>query len=319
MDMTKPIKATVLKKLTLLKNRLPNDLYMDDTTFMENLKLCNLGCDDIERYKCWEWPQGIGLFCIWNMFRKGGNPEHLALLKSYFDRQLQIGLPALNVNTLAPLLTLSYLAEYTGEERYITPCRDSAAWMLEHFPRTQLGGFQHTTSDAVNHEELWADTVFMSVLFLANMGRILKNEEYAQEAEYQFLIHVKYLMNNESGLFYHGWTFDGNHNFAQALWARGNCWLTIAIPEYLKIADCDEAVRRFLAGALNRQVDALMSCQDESGMWHTLLKRPDILSGSERDSRIQLWYSDGDRSGIDSAGAEATGSSCAKTDTGLHQ
>jgi unsaturated rhamnogalacturonyl hydrolase len=274
MDMTTPTRTAVLEKLALLTRRLPDDLYMDDAAFMENMKSCNLGCDDIERYKCWEWPQGIGLFCLWKLFNKGENPAYLDLLKSFFDRQLQIGLPTLNVNTLSPMLALSFLAEYTREERYLAPCRQSAAWMLEHFPRTQQGGFQHTTSDAVNREELWTDTVFMSVLFLANMGRILNDERYKQEAEYQFLLHVKYLLSNETGLFYHGWTFDGNHNFTRALWARGNCWLTIAIPEYLAISSCDAAVRRFLASTLNRQVDALLACQDETGMWHTLLNDP---------------------------------------------
>lgn len=272
--MTTPTQAAVLEKLALLTSRLPDDLYMDDTTFLENMKSCSLGCDELERYQCWEWPQGIGLFCLWKLFNKGEKPEYLDLLKSYFDRQLQIGLPTLNVNTLSPMLALSYLAEYTGEERYLAPCRQSAAWMLEYFPRTQQGGFQHTTSDAVNREELWADTVFMSVLFLANMGRILKDERYAQEAEYQLLVHIKYLLSNETGLFYHGWTFDGNHNFTRALWARGNCWLTIAIPEFLAISACDEAVKRFLKGMLNRQVDALAECQDETGMWHTLLNDP---------------------------------------------
>ncbi len=274
MDMTTPTRTAVLEKLALLTRRLPDDLYMDDAAFMENMKSCNLGCDDIERYMCWEWPQGIGLFCLWKLFVSGENPETLMLLKSYFDRQLQIGLPTLNVNTLSPMLALSFLAEHTREERYLAPCRLSADWMLEHFPRTQQGGFQHTTSDAVNREELWTDTVFMSVLFLANMGRILNDERYKQEAEYQFLLHVKYLQNSETGLFYHGWTFDGNHNFARALWARGNCWLTIAIPEYLAISSCDAAVRRFLVSALNRQVDALLACQDETGMWHTLLDDP---------------------------------------------
>lgn len=47
-------------------------------------------------------------------------------------------------------------------------------------------------------------------------------------AKYQFLLHTQYLMDHQSGLWYHGWEFDGKgsgHNFAKALWARGNCWV----------------------------------------------------------------------------------------------
>ena len=33
------------------------------------------------------------------------------------------------------------------------------------------------TSDDVNEQELWDDTLVMTVLFLANMGRILDRED----------------------------------------------------------------------------------------------------------------------------------------------
>lgn len=126
----------------------------------------------------------------------------------------------------------------------------------------------------------------MSVLFLANMGRILKNEQYAQEAEYQFLLHTKYLQSNQSGLLYHGWTFEGNHNFSNAFWARGNCWLTIAVPELIRITGCEGAVKRYLVSTLNRQVDALGKLQDPNGMWHTLLDDPASYTESSATAGI---------------------------------
>jgi hypothetical protein len=48
-----------------------------------------------------------------------------------------------------------------------------------------------------------------------------------EEAVYQFLLHVQNLMDRETGLWFHGWSYEGNHNFAHARWARGNSWLTI--------------------------------------------------------------------------------------------
>ena len=55
---------------------------------------------------------------------------------------------------------------------------------------------------------------------------------------------------------------------------RGNCWFTIAVPEYLSIADVKGADRRFLTEALLGQIEALEKYQDESGMWHTLVDDP---------------------------------------------
>lgn len=122
--------------------------------------------------------------------------------------------------------------------------------------------------------KLWDDTLFMTVLFLANMGRIRGNKEYIEEAQYQFLLHVKYLTDKKTGMWFHGWTFDGHHNFAEALWGRGNCWITMAIPEFLDMVECPTAVRRILEESERAQVNALMRFQDESGMWHTLVDDP---------------------------------------------
>ena len=114
----------------------------------------------------------------------------------------------------------------------------------------------------------------MTVLFLANMGRIEGKREYIDEAERQFLLHAKYLADPQTGLWYHGWTFNGNHNFAAAFWGRGNCWVTIAIPEFLQMVDVTASVKEQLTQILRNQVCSLAHYQDCGGMWHTLIDDP---------------------------------------------
>lgn len=59
----------------------------------------------------------------------------------------------------------------------------------------------------------------MTVLPLAKIGLVLHKPEYVEEAKRQFLIHIHYLSDRRTGLWFHGWTFeDGGHNFAGALW-----------------------------------------------------------------------------------------------------
>jgi unsaturated rhamnogalacturonyl hydrolase len=130
------------------------------------------------------------------------------------------------------------------------------------------------TSDSLNNQQLWDDTLFMTVLFLANMGRIEEEKKWKDEAEYQFLLHLKYLTDRASGLWYHGWSFEENNNFAEALWGRGNCWITVAIPEFLEMSGCEGSVKRMLTEALKRQTEALIDYQDPDGMWHTLIDDP---------------------------------------------
>ena len=267
-------KLVIREKLEKLVEAFCPILYEDDETFLENMKDRNLAGDDIRRYQHWEWTQGVGVYGLWKLFEETKDEKYLHILTKYFDNQLQIGFPALNVNTLAPFLTMSYVGEYLGEEKYLAPCRDAAKWVVESFPRTKEGGFQHMTSDTLNDQELWDDTLFMTVLFLANMGRIENDPDYIREAEYQFLLHAKYLADPETGLWYHGWTFNGEHNFAGAFWGRGNCWVTIAIPEFLSRVTVTAEAKAALTAVLLRQVESLRLHQNANGMWHTLIDDP---------------------------------------------
>ena len=267
--------AAIDKKLSKLIQAFCPILYEDDETFLEGMKGRNLAGDDIRRYQHWEWTQGVGLFGLWKLFSNTREEKYLDILTRFFDAQMEIGFPALNVNTMAPFLTMSYVGEYLDSETYLAPCREAAAWIMDRFPRTEEGGFQHMTSDTLNDQELWDDTLFMTVLFLANMGRIEGKQAYIEEAKHQFLLHAKYLADPKTGLWYHGWTFNGRHNFAGAFWGRGNCWVTIAIPEFLQMADPGREVRKTLTDLLVKQVESLKAYQDPGGMWHTLIDDPD--------------------------------------------
>lgn len=267
--------TTIIKeKLNRLLKAFIPILYEDDEVFLAGMKERNLAGDDIRRYQHWEWTQGVGLYGLWKLFENSRDVKYLNILTRFFDSQIEIGFPALNVNTMAPFLTMSYVGEYLREERYLGPCRDSARWIMEKFPRTQEGGLQHMTSDTLNDQELWDDTLFMTVLFLANMGRIERKQDYIDEAQHQFLLHAKYLADPKTGLWYHGWTFHGRHNFSGAFWGRGNCWVTISIPEFLQMAKVQPETAQRLEQILRDHVDSLLEFQNENGMWHTLIDDP---------------------------------------------
>lgn len=226
----------------------------------------------------WEWPQGVALFAMYQYYRQRGDEETLNYLKDWFDRQIEKGLPYQNINTTCPMLTLACIYEELGVEKYLPLLKQWAEGVMVGLPRTPEGGLQHIVSGNRNDGQLWDDTLYMTVLFLARMGRILNNEQYIQESIRQFLVHIKYLSDVKTGLFFHGWTFDGYHNFAKALWGRGNSWYTAGLVDYLECLDGMygiEGFRAFLLSTLLRQVEALEQCQDDSGLWHTILNDSD--------------------------------------------
>lgn len=253
----------ILKKIAIKMTKVQNSEFKEH---------CPIGIIDIEN---WEWPQGVGMYGLYRYYKKTGDKEWLDYILGWYERRIAEGLPPKNINTMAPMLTLAFLYEETKEKRYLEICSEWAEWVMNELPRTRYGGFQHVVSGGLNEQQLWDDTLFMSVLFLAKIGVVMKRKDYIDETVKQFLIHIQYLFDKATGLWYHGWTFDGRHNFAKALWARGNSWITAGIPDYIEIVELDDGVKQFLVDTLKAQIEALAQYQREDGMWHTLINIPD--------------------------------------------
>ena len=218
----------------------------------------------------WEWEQGVGLFSIYKLYEKTGDVRCLEFLNEWYGKMLGKGFDR-NINTMSPLLALTYLYETEKNAGYLEVIKENAEWLMNKMPRTVEGGMQHLTTHTINNDQLWADTLFMTILFLARAGKVLNDQNMQDEAVYQTIIHIKYLSDCESGLWYHGWSLTEKH-FGGIFWGRGNCWITAAIPEILKTTEKISAnERKILEEAYKRQVEALVKHQDISGMWHTII------------------------------------------------
>jgi unsaturated rhamnogalacturonyl hydrolase len=226
---------------------------------------------DYISFDSWEWPQGVGLYGLARLWQSTGRHELRTILETWYAARLAEGLPPLNVNTTAPMLALSLLWGETREKRWQAALDQWASRVMREMPRTREGGFEHNVSDKNNAGELWDDTLFMVALFLASYGEKSGRAELVDEAVRQFLVHTRYLADPATGLWFHGWTFQGNHNFARARWARGNAWITAGILDLFELATLPVSVRDFLTGVLESQVGTLLKLQAPSGAWRTLL------------------------------------------------
>ncbi|KAG6890891.1 hypothetical protein C0995_000848 [Termitomyces sp. Mi166 len=247
---------------------------------------------DTKGWNDWEWTHGIGLYGLLKFYEIMGDERPLKIALSWFKERFAIGTTKVtwsvktawskadselclfkNVNTMSPLLTAAYLHEAKHEDYHVH--LDSwAEWVMHDMPRTEEGGLQHITYLIDNYQQLWDDTLMMSVLPLAKIGLVLSRNEYIEEAKRQFLLHIKYLADQQTGLWFHGWTFDGRHHFGKARWGRGNCWVTVAIPDFIEMLNLppSDGLRMFLVSTLIAQINALVSLQDQaSGLWHTIL------------------------------------------------
>ena len=258
--------------LTAIDSMMENLTGIKDDSGEFLLDFDGLKVDD-KSWTVWNWPQGVGLYGIFKYWKVTNDEKALKIVTDWFEARLAEGAPPKNVNTMAPLLTMAFLYEEFGDQRFVPYLEQWADWVMYDMPRTDGDGLQHMTYGPPNTNQLWDDTLMMTVLPLAKIGKLFNRPEYLEEAKKQFLIHVRYLADKKTGLWYHGWTFEGNHNYAEALWARGNCWITIAIPEIIDILELKEGnfLREFLIDVLKNQIQALAELQHESGLWHTLL------------------------------------------------
>ncbi|CAK5275713.1 unnamed protein product [Mycena citricolor] len=231
-----------------------------------------------------------GLYGLLRLHEITGDEDALRIALSWFRDRFAVGTTKashvlascartdthpLNINTMSPLLTAAYLHE-AKKANYLVHLDSWAEWVMYDLPRTDEGGFQHITYSMDNYQQLWDDSLMMCVLPLAKIGLVLDRPHYVEEAKRQFMLHICKTSRRDCGSTAR-WTFDGHHHFANALWGRGNCWATAAIPDFmemLRLAPGD-GLRMFLTSSLVRQIDGLVGCQDEeTGLWHTLLDDP---------------------------------------------
>lgn len=91
---------------------------------------------DSKSWNNWEWTQGVGLYGMWVLFEITGDTTVLGHIQAWFDTQFAKGTPTKNVNSMAPMLTLAYLYEHTGELRYRAYLESWAEFIMNGIPRT---------------------------------------------------------------------------------------------------------------------------------------------------------------------------------------
>jgi len=264
----------VIEKLKLVALNFEKFLYASNPHVVKSLQSMGFKEDEIRRIELFDWFQGVGLYGYYKMYKWSEDCKYLDIIIKYFDTRIRDGLPEKNINSMAPMLTMLSILEDVDRPDYEELSKEWAQWLYECHPRTENGGLSHLTCEAKNEEELWDDTLFMSVLFLAKAGVYFNEQKYIDEALFQYSLHEYYLSERVSGLWYHGWTFDGQHNFTNALWARGNSWITIFIPEMIELLGQNTHYKQMMH-TYEKQCHSLMNLQTENGLWHTLLNESD--------------------------------------------
>jgi len=121
---------------------------------------------------------------------------------------------------------------------------------------------------------IWADDMYMSIPFLARMGRVTGNTKYFDDAIKQVENFAKYLYDPSTGLYIHNYYSDVEMN-GVGHWGRSNGWIAMAQVELLSNLPANHPKRAELIKLLLRQIVGYSRYQDQTGLWHQLLDKPD--------------------------------------------
>lgn len=121
---------------------------------------------------------------------------------------------------------------------------------------------------------IWADDLYMSVPFLARMGRMTGDDKYFDDAIRQVLNFNKHLFDPATGLYFHCWFSDVEQN-GVAHWLRCNGWIAMAQVELLNNLPASHPKRNELIKLLTQQLVGMARFQDQGGLWHQVMDKPD--------------------------------------------
>jgi unsaturated rhamnogalacturonyl hydrolase len=211
----------------------------------------------------------------------------------------------------------------TNDPHYLEYARAIVSFMEKSAARTADGAF-------VPHPpalEVWIDVCYFTAPALALLGRISGDRAMLERAADQMIVHRNHLIDPDSGLFWHVAYVERNAH-SPCLWARGNSWFSIAAPQVIAEIEAAGATQPLavkvgkIRDALARQLNQILSLQDESGLWHTVIDRDDsyLEASSAAGFALALGRALPMRlPGLDTACAEdaysrALGAICAKID-----
>jgi len=125
-----------------------------------------------------------------------------------------------------------------------------------------------------NEMTIWGDDLYMSVPFLARMGKFTGDKKYWDDAILQVKNFTKYLWDPKEDLYYHCYYTDLKRN-GVAHWGRCNGWIMMAKVHLLNYLPKDYPGREDIIKDLERQILGIAKYQSADGLWHQLLDKND--------------------------------------------
>jgi rhamnogalacturonyl hydrolase YesR len=122
---------------------------------------------------------------------------------------------------------------------------------------------------------LWIDDAYMSIPFLAQMGKLTGDRSYYDDGARQVIQLAQKLQDPATGLYDHAWFQNSAAYDPRFFWGRGDGWGVMSAAELLSVLPEDHPQRARVLEVFRRAVRGVVETQSGNGMWHQLLDKTD--------------------------------------------
>ncbi|HHX68279.1 MAG: glycoside hydrolase family 88 protein [Miniphocaeibacter sp.] len=228
----------------------------------------------------WSYINGCMVIAALYMFDATGDNKYFEFADNFIDyyidddgKILGYNIDDYNSDSINEGKTLFKLYDLTGKEKY-KKALDLLYSQLENHPRIKSGNFWHKK---IYPNQVWLDGLYMVQPFLLEYINRYKNGEGYEDVINQFKNVNKFMKDEKTGLYYHGYDesresfwADKETGLSENFWTRSIGWYTMALIDVLEILDEDLIEERLLLkGYFRELIDSLLKYADEkTGMFY---------------------------------------------------
>ena len=236
---------------------------------------------EAKSYK-WNYEQGLILEAFYRMWKLSDNKGYYDYLKKnvdyYIDSDGNIKtykLEDYNLDNIAPGRQLLHLYSETAEEKYKTAA-DLLIQQLQKQPRTNEDGFWHKQRYPY---QMWLDGLYMAEPFYTEYSVMFKEQKYIEDIAHQFLLVQKYLKDEKTGLYFHGYDESKKQKWANpetgqspSFWGRSIGWFMMALVDVLDYFPENHPDRKQLEIMFVNLSESLLKFRDEkTKLWYQVV------------------------------------------------
>lgn len=290
-----------------------NAIKMADSEMLRNPEAWMI---DFSKAPKWNYCHGLVMQSILQVGEKTQNEAYYNYVYEYADlmvepdgqiktyKPLEYNIDRVNTgNILYPIL------EKSQEERYKNAIDLQRNQMRTH-PRTTAGSFWHKL---IYPHQVWLDGLYMAGPFLTRYAATYDEDALFDDVVLQIVDVKKYMFDEKSGLYYHGWDESRQQRWADPetglsphFWSRSIGWYMMAMVDVLDFLPEEHPKRGEVLTILQDLSAAVEKYQEpETGMWYQVTdqgsREGNYLESSGSIMFIYTWIKGAQKGYLDSS------------------